>query len=692
MRVTASFLSTLGYVPTLGSGISPNDDLPGGPQVIVLSDALWRDHFGADARVVGRTAWLDGDPFTVVGVLPPDFVFPENADYTDFLTPLHLDPDPRDAGENYPVLASLRPGVSRETAQEDLARVSRAFRAEHPDLVSEGDRGMRLATYQELFVGDLAGTLWVLFAAVSAVLLIAALNVANLMLARASDRREEMAVRAALGASRGRIMRQVVSEGVLLAALAGLGGFLLARWGVDALLALSPERLPRTQRLDLNGAVLLFSGAVTLATGLGASLGAAIAGSRGSGAFELRRAGGNSRAAGRSMLLAMEAGLSMVLLVGAGVLIGTLRELRSVDPGFVSAGVVTARLSRLPGTFEDTRDVAELERRLSARLGADPAILSVSATSTLPLERGLNLPMAVPGRDDEGHSLEWRAVAPDYATALGIELVQGREFTDDDGVDAPPVALVNQAFAEQYFPDGKVLGRRVEIGRFRGRYLAPAFEVAPAEIVGVIGDVRESSLKRGARATVLVPLAQVPENLAGMPILLVRARDTRIALERVRAVVAEVAPGLPEPELGSLDDVVVAAMAPERFHALLMAAFALVALVLTAFGIYGVVSYRVARRTREVGIRMALGAGRAGLTWRIVVESMRPVLLGLAVGVAGALALARFLASLVWGISPTDPGIIAIVACLLALVACIASWLPVRGATGGNPATTLRWD
>lgn len=694
LRVSHEFLEVVGREPVLGRSFTSEDDRPGSADVAILGHGFWRTRFGGDPTVLGRTIALGGTLHTIVGVLPARFDFPQEPDAGDVLVPLRLVADPLDAAQDWPILARLRPGVERTAARADLERVQAEFAVAHPELVAEDDRPLVMATYQQLYVGDVGDLLWVLMAATGLVLLIACANVAALVLARGSSRRGEMAVRAALGAGRGRIARHIVAEGLLLGGAASLFGLGLAWLGVDALLGLYPGTLPRAASVGLNPGVVLYAVAAALGTGTACGLVAAIPALRGRMGSALREAGrgGTGRARIREALLTVEAAVSVVLLVGAGLLVATLAEIRSVDPGFEIDGLLTADLPRPSGGWEAEGGLRAFEERVLDGLRALPSVAASATASTYPLRRGWNIPVTIQGRPDayEG-AVEWRSVSTDYLETLGVPLLRGRAFTRADGAGSPPVALVNEAFAARYFPGESALGQRIEIGRYRDRYFRPELDVGGTEIVGVVGDVREIDLTVEPRRTVLVPAAQALAAMQSPPVIVVRARGEGAASE-VRAALAGMTQGDPPSEVRTMEEVIGASVAQERFNALLMTILALVALVLTAFGIYGVVSYGVRQRKREIGIRVALGARPGSVTRLVMGQGMAPVLLGLAIGVVGALGLTRFIESLLWGVEPTDPRTILAVAVQLAAVAALSSWLPVREATRIDPNRSLRPD
>ena len=694
LRVSHEFLSVVGREPVLGRDFTAADDVSGSSEVALIGHDLWRTRFGGDRGVLGRSIELEGTPRTIVGVLPAEFDFPQEPETGDVLVPLRLVADPFDEGENWPILARLAPDVERSTVRADLERVHAEFAAAHPELVDDDNRPLVMASYQELYVGSVVDVLWVLMAATGLVLVIACANVAALVLARGSSRAGEMAVRAALGAGRGRIARHIVAEGLLLGGAACLVGLALAGVGVDLLLGLYPGKLPRAATVGMNPGVVLYAVMAALLTGTGCGLIAAVPALRGRVAGALRESGrgGTGRGGLRRLVLAVEAAVSVVLLVGAGLLVATLVEIRRVDPGFEVEGLLAAELPMPSGGWESAGGVGRVEELVLEELRALPAVAAAAAASTYPLRRGWNIPVTIQSRPDQYEgAVEWRSVSSEYLETLGVSLVRGRTFTPADTEGSPPVALVNEAFVERYFPGESAIGQRIEIGRYDGRYFRPELDVGGTEIIGVISDVREVDLTVDPRRTVVVPAAQAPAALRAPPVLVVRSRGAGSgAAAAVRTVLADVAGAGPMPEVRTMTEVIGDSVAEERFNALLMAILAGVALLLTAFGIYGVVSYGVRQRRREIGIRVALGAGRGTVARLVMGQGMVPVLLGLAVGVVGALGLTRFLEGLLWGVEPTDPVTIVAVALQLAAVAALASWLPVREATRIDPNHSLR--
>lgn len=692
LAVDRGFFEVVGVRPALGRAPAASDYDPGAPSVVVLTHAFWVERFGGNAGVLGRTLPVGGEPFEIVGVLPDSFHFPYVQGRLDFVVPLGREADPQDEAENFPALARLAPGATVADAERDLARAWERFQNEHAEIVNGTDRGMKVASFRALYAADVGSTLWILFGAVGLVLLTACANVASLLLARATDRRTDVAVRVALGASRGRIVGGVLAESGLIALAAAAAGLGLAVVGVEALLSLNPQPLPRGEEVGLDARVVLFTVLVTGATALLFGLPAALPAATSDGSASLARGsrGASRRTRGRSLLLGAEAALSMVLLVAAGLLVATLVQLRTLDPGFDASDVVAFRPDGLPPEYAAPDALAGWERAIvEATLGAG-AVTGAAWTSSLPLERGWNVPVAPEGRpDDVVGGTEWRAIGEGYLDAMDIELIQGRDFGPGDTRASEPVVLVNRAFAEHFFPGG-ALGERVEIGKYRGRVLDPSFDVAPARVVGVVGDQRDISLRSPARLTVFVPRTQVPEALHATGHLVVEASAVRDAAAAVGAAFERAAVGVDAPRPRPLGDVVAASLARERFHATLMFSFAAVGLVLTAFGIYAVVGYAVRQRRREIGIQMALGADRARVVRRFTLDGLRPVLVGLVVGGAAAVYLGRFLSHLLWGVTPGDPVTVGAVAGVLLAAAGVASWLPAREAAHASPVEALR--
>jgi predicted permease len=530
--------------------------------------------------------------------------------------------------------------------------------------------------------------------AVGLVLLIACANVANLFLARAERRRAEVALRAALGATRGRVTRFILAESVIVALAAGVLGLPFAQWGVDVLAGLAPVDLPRMGTVGVDWRVMLFTFAAALTTALvfGGAAAWPARHIRLSAILKEGARGMSSRGRGRQGLLVAQSAVSMVLLVGAGLLVVTWVGLQQVDAGFDREGLV---VSRVFGDAEDgwtPRALSELQHRVEAQAARLAPIVSAAGASSLPFERGVNVPISITGRAEFGGSVEYRAVTPSYFQTLGIPLVAGRPFGEGDEDSSPSVAIVNESFARAYFPDASAVGRRIDLGRVQGEY--PASYANPGvEIIGVVADIREIALRSQPRRTMYVPQAQAAialANLLGPPAFIARSRPGGGDAVRALAEAIQAAdPALPRPEVFPLSDVVAASLARERFGATLLSVLAALALALTAFGIYGVLAYSVRRRRREIGIRMALGAAGQDVTRMVVGQGIAPVLLGLLLGGAIAAGLSRFVAPYLWSVGPTDPRTFAAVAAILVAVGLLATWLPAREAVGTDAASTL---
>jgi putative ABC transport system permease protein len=699
LSVSGGFFQVLGYTPALGRTFEPFEGSDG-PSVAIISHALWRTHFGSSPDVVRRTIRLDDEPVAIVAVLPESFAFPYEDEAVQVLVPLQLTVDPNDIAENWPTIARLRAGVTRAEAQADVASLTEPFQAMYPNQASEQDRGMTLATFGELYVNvNVRRALWILMGAVTLVLLIACANVANLFLARAARRRGEIALRTALGATRGRVARLVFTESVLVAITAGALGLLVGKWVTDALIALTPTDVPRMAAIGIDWRVTLFTFAVSLATSVLFGGAAAWPAARARVAEVLKEGsrGSSGRSRIRQGLLVAQSGLSMVLLVGAGLLLVTLIGLTRVDPGFDPEGLVAVRIPSTPGGYETSQKVWELERQVIERVEGSPVVASIAGASNLPLERGINTPMTIAGRPDLFGTVEWRAVTPGYFRTLGIPLRSGRTFEDTDLAAGPPVAIVNEAFARRYFGGENPIGERIDVGRIQGKSLDAAPASQRVEIVGIVADIREVSLRTEPRRTIYVPQAQAPTRLSNvrgtLPVFIAKGRfaggDVGGAIVDAIRVVD---PVLPRPEVFPLDDVVARSLARERFGATLLSVLAALALALTAFGIYGVLAYTIQQRRREIGIRMALGASGSQVARLVMLQGLAPVLVGVVLGVLSAMGLSRVVAGFLWGVTPTDPATLATMAAVLLGVALAASWIPAREAANLDPVNTLNCE
>jgi predicted permease len=699
LRVSPDFLQVLGYAPAIGRGFVAAEHSQNG-NVAIISHATWRADFASSADVVGRTIRVNGEPRTIVGVLPESFEFPYESEPVAVMLPVGLTVDPNDIAEDWLTIARIGEGTTRRQAEAEVAALNAPFRAAHPNQVSPQDRGMIVAGFSELYVNAaVRRALWILMGAVTLVLLIACANVANLFLARAARRCGEVALRAALGASPARIVRLVLTESVLVALAAGVLGLSLGEWMTALLVALTPTEVLRLATAGLDWRVTLFTFAVSLATSVcfGGAAAWPAARARVANVLQEHSRGASGRSRIRGVLLVAQSGLSMVLLVGAGLLVATLIGLMRVDAGFDPVGRVAARIPAKPPHYDTSQKLWSFEQRVMQQLERSPAIASIAGASSLPLERGINTPMTIAGRPDAYGTVEWRAVTPGYFQTLGIALVAGRTIEDSDVPGRPAVAIVNEAFVRQYFAGESPIGQRIDVGRIQGRRVDPPRADPPVEIVGVVADVREISLRAEPRRTIYVPQAQASTRLSTlretMPVFIARSRAGATGAERALAdAIRAVDPELPAPRMVTLDDVVASSLVRERFGATLLSVLAVLAVALTAFGIYGVLAYTIQQRRREIGIRIALGASGREIARLVMGQGVAPVIVGVLLGALGALGLSRVVAGFLWGVAPTDPLMLAATAVTLIFVALAASWIPARDAVRLDPVAAVNTE
>ncbi|HEX7049883.1 MAG TPA: ABC transporter permease [Longimicrobiales bacterium] len=693
VEVGAGFFDVLGVAPVLGRTFRPDENEPGRTRVAILSHRLWQQRFGAEPEIIGRVIRLDGNPYEVVGVMPEGFSFPAER---DVWTPIEYDAEfmsENSRGAWYlSVVGRLAPGVSEEQAASRVAAIGRRLEKAYPQVNT--NVGMTVLSLHDAMVGDVRTALWVLLGAVGFVLLIACANVANLLLARAASREGELAVRAALGAGRGRLIRQLLTESLILGALGGAAGLLLAVWGTGFLVALQPRNVPRLDEVTVDGTVIAFTAAIALLTGLLFGLVPALQTARTELAATLREGGRGALAAKgsarvRNALVVAEMALAVILLAGAGLLINSFARLQRVDPGFRAEGALAFRLS-LPGVaYNEESARAAFYDRLIERLEALPGVRSAGAIMALPLSGfsftfTFNVEGREPAQPGSDQSLQTRVVTPGYFRTMGIPLLRGRAFTAQDRADAPQVVLISESAVRRYFPDEDPIGRRITLGWGRG----PGRPNVGGVIVGVVGDVKQFELAEEQSAVVYVPHAQVP--VGGMTLVVRTAVPPLTLAGAVRREVGALDADLPIAELRTLEQLVARSISQPRFYMLLLAVFAGVALALAAIGTFGVMTYAVAQRTREIGIRMALGADPGSVRRLVVGRALALAATGLGVGLLGALALTRLLGSLLYGVTATDPLTYGAVALTLIGVAFLAGYLPARGATRVDPTVALR--
>jgi putative ABC transport system permease protein len=702
VKVSANLFTLLRMNPAQGRGFVADEDRPGNNRVVVVSHGLWQRRFGGDPSLVNKTLTLDGETYTVIGIMPEHASFPQNMglpayfDFeqkTDLWTPIALtDEETKNRGSHHiGVVGRLKPGVGIEQAQAQLSNIMSALEQEYPD--DNKEWGMAVVSLHEQVVGKSRGAILILLGAVGFVLLIACANVANLLLARAASRQRELAIRTALGASRGRIMRQLLTESVLLALLGGVLGVWLAMWGVDLLIALSPGTIPRTAEIGIDNRVLGYTLLISLVTGVVFGLLPALQSSK-PALNEMLKEGGRSgggsprRERARRLLVVSEVALALVLLISAGLLLKSFLRLQNVKPGFAPEGVLTAEIGLQEQKYKDERRIADFYRQTIARVKTLPGVESVGAVSHLPLSGAEEIDgFTIEGRETLAaglvQSADFRVIAPEYFQSLGIPLIRGRHFNEQDRADSTPVMIVDETFARRFFPGEDPLGKR--INEQGSRWPHSFFTV-----VGIVGGVKHSQLNGEARPTMYLSYEQ--SGWTSLTLTVRAAGDPNMLAAAVRREVLAVDKDQPVTKIAPMSEVFSKAVAPQRFNALLLNLFAAVAMILAVVGIYGVIAYTVAQRSHEMGIRIALGATRRDILRLVVGQAMLTTLLGVALGLAGAFALTRLMSSLLYEVSATDPAIFAGVALLLALVALLASYLPARRATKVDPMVALRYE
>jgi len=692
IRAGENFFQVIGVGPTLGRGFAADEYRPGGPRVAVLSYALWRTAFGTDSGVIGREIRYGGAPYTVVGVLPAEFRIPGVPERTvELVIPYPLEVDPTNHSHNTIAMVRLRSGRTTAQVATDLEALGQSIKREQPELATEAGR-YHLLAFDDLYVGGFRRTLWLLLGAVTFVLLIASANAANLLIGRAAVREREIMVRAALGASRRRIVMQLLTEGVTLSAVAGVLGLAIGMWGVRALLGLMPSELPRADEIGLDHRVLGFTLAIITLTGLVFGLAAALPSNRLNLAAALgervRSAAGSTRS--RNVLVMAETAFAIVLLAGAGLLLSSFAKLRNVDPGFVADDVFAVRFGRMPEGYSTADANWNFERQLLERIRAVPSVESAAGLTSVPLRRGMNIPVSVTGALEGMGDAEWRAVTPDYFETLRIGL-RGRPFLPTDDRNAPRVAIINEALARRFFPGENPIGKQIDIGRYKEQWMSDEFG-GSVEIVGISADVREIRLDREAKSTVLVPLAQAQDRMLDSPLLVVRSAQPNALPSAIRDAVQQLDRRIRAPTIEPLAGVVDASTAERRFQTTLLTLFAASALALTAIGIFGVVAYGVQQRVREIGVRVALGATPGDVLRLIVGRSIAFVATGALIGLLAALGLTRFMSGLLYGVTTTDPLTLALAVAALLAVATLASYVPARRAALIDPVRALRLD
>ena len=696
--VNADLFPLLGVAPVIGRGFLPDEDKPGeSGRVVLLSQELFQRRFNSDPNVVNQSMVLDGKNYTIVGVMPSAFQFPIQNEPVELWTTVALDregkePITDERGAHYMnVIARLKPGVSKEQAQAEMVSISARLEQQYPD--KDLHKSSRVEPALEALVGDIRPALLILLGAVGCVLLIACANVANLLLARAMTRHKEMAIRSALGASRVRVVRQLLTESVLLSLAGGALGLVLAVWWSDLLVALGKQNIPRALQVGLDWRVLGFTLLVSVFTGIIFGLVPALHSSKTELTESLKEgARGSGEGARhnriRGLLVVSELAIAVVLLVGAGLLIQSLWRLRQVSPGFDSQNLLTFVVG-IPEVKYPNQKQAQFYNDLVARVESLPGVRSAGAVIPLPLSGDLfRISFETEGRPvakGDQPSADFFAIGDGYFKTLGSSILKGRDFNERDNKQAPAVIIVNQAFARKFFPDEDPIGKRIKPG-----ISTDTDEPAMREIVGVVSDVRNRNLSSELRQGYFVPAAQVPFNQ--MTMVIRTTNDPHSLMTAVQNEVHSMDKELPVFNVKTMDEYIATTVAAPRFNTTLLVIFAAVALILTIVGLYGVMSYAVAQRTNEIGIRMALGAKTSDVLRLIVSQGFKLVLLGLAIGLAGAFALTRVISSLLFGVTTKDPLTFAVVAVLLAFVALLACYIPARRATRLDPLRALRYE
>jgi predicted permease len=699
--VTSSMFDVLGVRPQRGSVFSPEQDKPGADPVVVLSHEIWQRAFGGDPAMVGKTVMIQGLQRTVLGIMPPGFDLHDAK--AQLWIPSGLDPNNRQnrGSHGFYLVGRLAPGVTPGQANAELdLMLKQQWRQWVPQghVPNDTTHRMQMAPLQEEVVGNVKKALWVLQGAVALVLLIACANVANLLLARAESRHKEFAVRTALGAGKLRILRQFMTEGIVLSLLGAAAGLALAFWGLKALLAANPDSVPRAAEITLDPTVLGFTVGVALLTGLVFGLAPLLHMGEHAVSLSIKEGGvrttsGAGRNRMRRGLVVAEIALAVMLVIGAGLLIKTFRNLTSVDAGFDVENRVTFGLVLPQATYPDSQRVVNVVTELARRLEGVPGVARVSAMQGLPPERQVNANDTnfegyTPGPGDPPANVDYyQTVTSGYFETMGIKMMSGRGFEGGDAIGGP-VVIINETLAKRFYNGLDPIGRR----------LSPSFGPNPPvfTIVGVASDVKQGGLDAPAGTELYFNFEQSARLIGFAPrqmnLVLETTRSLSSIAPAIREAVSAIDPGLPIVQMRTMEDVIGASLTRQRFLSLLLGIFAGVALLLAAIGTYGVLSYMVSERHREIGIRMALGAGNGQVVGLVLRQGITIAAIGIAVGVGGALALSRITQSLLYGVTPSDPATFALVAGVIALVATAACLIPMRRATLVNPLTAMRAD
>ena len=706
-QVSADYFRLFGAPVILGRSFTAQEDSPEGERVTVLSDGFWKRRFGGDPGVIGKTISLSGNPTTVIGVIGPGFDMREFGPAPDLWVPFQIDRQTKDQGHYFQVAGRLKPGVSLEQAKVRLKVSADEFRRKFPNSIP--NQWFTVEPIREAVVQNVRSSLLVLLGAVAFVLLIACANVANLLLARAVGRRREIAIRAAIGAGRGRIIRQLLTESVLLSLAGAFVGMITGIMGIRALLSVNTANLPRVGKegslVAVDWRVLAFTVGIAVLTGIVFGLIPALQASRPDLSSTLKESSGRSGTGlrqnkARTLLVVVEIALAVVLLVGSALLIRTSLALRDVKPGFSADHVLTMRMSLTGQRFEKSAAVDQLVRDATERLQTIPGVAIAGGTCCVPLEGGYGLPFRIIGRPLDDKSPfhgggQWLTISPEYFDVFRIPVVRGRAFTERDYANSEPVVIINQSMAQKFWPKQDPLNEKILIGKGVMRELATE---NPRQIVGVASDVRDGALNRDPQPTMYIPNSQVPDALNALNVRItpiawvVRTRVEPYSLSAAIQEQLRQASGLPVSDVRTMDEVISRSTSRERFNMWLMTVFGVAALLLAAIGIYGLMAYSVTQRTQEIGIRLALGAESGTVRNMVVGQGMLLAIIGVAVGVGAAFGLSRLIASLLFGVKVSDPAVFVVVPVVLTLVALFAVWLPARRASRIDPIVALRYE
>ena len=706
IHVSADYFRLFGASVEIGRTFTAREDIPGGPRLVVISDGFWRRRFGADRNLLGKGILLGGEPHVVIGVVSPSFCTDQPP---DVWLPLRADPNSTDQEAGYRAAARLKPGVMLDKAKAQTKLAEAQFRHKFPS-GALSDMGLDIEPLSDAVIGAVRRPLLVLLGAVSFVLLIACANVANLLLARATGRRREMAIRAALGAGRRRIVSQLLSENGLLFFFGGGLGLVLGYVGVQMLLAINPGNIPRIgergSAITLDWHILVFTLLVTTSTGILFGLLPALTASRDDFGAALKESGARSgsgagQSKARSILVVTEMALSLVLLAGAALLIRTFMALRAVDPGFDGHNVLTLEMSLAEPRLEKTTAVAQLVRDAERRVESVAGVDALAITDSLPLEPNpWWSPIIIEGRpltNSRYHGwADVRVVSARYFEVFRTPLRRGRMFSEQDDGRAPGIALINEVMAKQLWPNSDPVGERITVNKGRG----PQYEEPPRQIIGVVADVRDSALGSNPEPMLYLPAAQLTESATadifvegGPMIWAVRTKPDPYSLRAdIQRELRIASGGLPVAHIRSMDQVRVESTVRNRFNMVLLSIFAGLAMLLAAIGIYGVMSYAVGQRVHEIGIRMALGARTGNVLSLVLRQGLRLALVGIAIGVLGGVWLTAAMKSLLFGVSPNDPPTFVLVSALLLAVAAAATYIPARRAAKVDPIVALRYE